>query len=253
MELQELWRVIRKRLGMMVLIAVVATVTSGLLSKFVLPKQYAGTATLIVIPQNSTQDLLTSMATGQKLVDTYAQLVLSRAVLTRVAESEGVSVAQLTKMIITTPETNTDLLTITVKSSSPAMAANIANAVARSTVTEVTSVQGQKNLEVVNPALSSNIPVAPKTAINVAIALVLGLLVGGGLAFLLEYMDDSIHSEDDVKRVLDLPLLAVIPTIDSTDNFSPGQERAAKPHLTTRRRQRTIRNQRTSGRIEGRL
>ncbi len=253
MELQELWRVIRKRLGMIVLIAVVATVTSGLLSKFVLSKQYAATATLFVIPQNSTQDLLTSMATGQKLVDTYAQFVLSRAVLTRVAESEGVSVAQLTKMIIATPDINTDLLTITVKSSSPAMAANIANAVARSTVTEVTSVQGQKNLEVVNPALSSNIPVAPKAAINVAIALVLGLLVGGGLAFLLEYMDDSIHSEDDVKRVLDLPLLTVIPTIDSTDNFRPGQKRPANPPLTKQRRQRTIRGQGTSGRIEGRL
>jgi len=63
-ELIELWRVIRKHLAMIVVVTVVAAATAGILSKFVLPKQYASTATLMVIPQNSAQDLLTNLVTG---------------------------------------------------------------------------------------------------------------------------------------------------------------------------------------------
>ncbi|PSR34607.1 MAG: lipopolysaccharide biosynthesis protein [Sulfobacillus benefaciens] len=254
MELQELWRVIRKRLGIIILIAVVATATSGILSKFVLPKEYAGTATLIVIPRNSAQDLLTSMVTGQQLVDTYAQLATSRAVIGNVAGSPkfGLSLTQLSQIVTATAVANTDLLTITVKTTSPTLAAGIANAVAHATVNEVTAVQGQKNLEIVNPAVANDLPVAPKTKTNVAIALVLGLVVGGGLAFLLEYLDDTIHSEDDVKRVLDLPLLTVIPSIQSASNIGNGRDRPATPKKGKTRKHRTVRTTST-GRIEGRL
>lgn len=251
MELQELWRVIRKRLKMILVITVVAVATSGILSKFILPKEYAGTATLIVIPHNSTQSLLTSMVTGQQLVDTYAQLVTSRAVVGGVIQSLGLNltVTQLTKMITATPLTNTDLLTVTVKSPSSSFAARTANEVALKTVSEVTLVQGQKNLEVVNSAVNNPIPVGPKTKVNVAIALVLGLMVSAGLAFLLEYLDDSVRTEEDVKRVFDLPLLTVIPTIveESQETSAKGR---SKRVTRSKVGKRTVRS---SSRYEGRM
>lgn len=216
MELKELWRIIKKRLVMVVVITLVATITSGVLSKFVLSRQYAGTATLIVIPHNSTQDLLTSMVTGQQLVDTYAQLVTSREVVQPVYSGlhSGMSLTKFTGAITATPETNTDLLTVTVKGSSPAFASRVANLVASQTVATVARVEHQKDLQVITPASPNPIAVSPKSKTNVAIAFVLGLLVSGGLAFLLEYLDDSVHSEDDVKRYFGLPVLTVIPTID---------------------------------------
>lgn len=254
MELQELWRVIRKRLKMIILITVVAVATSGVLSKLVLPKQYAGTATLIVIPHNSTQSLLTSMVMGQQLVDTYAQLVTSRAVVAGAIQTLGLNmtVTHLTKMITATPLTNTDLLTVTVKASSPSFAAQVANEVALKTVSEVTLVQGQKNLEVVNSAINNPIPVGPKTKVNVAIAFVLGLMVSAGLAFLLEYLDDSVRSEEDVKRVFDLALLTVIPTIAEDSTGKPADSKT-QPKRHARPRGRGQRTVRASGRIEGRM
>lgn len=252
MELQELWRVIRKRLKMIIIITVVAVATSGILSKFVLPKQYAGTTTLIVIPHNSTQSLLTSMVTGQQLVDTYAQLVTSRPVVGGVIQSLGlnVSVTHLTKMITATPLTNTDLLTVTVKAPSSSFAAQVANEVAVKTVSEVTLVQGQKNLKVVNSAINNPIPVGPKTKVNVAIALVLGLMVSAGLAFLLEYLDDSVRSEDDVKRLFDLALLTVIPTIHDESATQTSKDRPKRALRSKARGQRAVR---TTSRFEGRM
>lgn len=241
MELKELWRVVKKRLAMIIVITLVATLTSGIVSKVVLPKEYAGTATLMVIPHSSAQDLLTSMVTGQQLVDTYSQLVTSPSVVNHVNASLnlGETEPELTHAITATPETNTDLLTVTVKGTSPTWSARVANAVANQTVALVTKVQGQKNLEVVTPAAPSSIPVAPKAKTNVAIAFILGLLVSGGLAFLLEYLDDSVHSEEDVKRYFgDWPLLTVIPAIPSKSVVSnrTRQQKATAKREPSRRR-----------------
>lgn len=247
MELKELWRVVKKRLAMIIIITLVAAITSGVLSKVVLPKQYAGTVTLMVIPHNSAQDLLTSMVTGQQLVDTYSQLVTSPSVVSNVNQHLGLNdtVAKLSKVITATPETNTDLLTITVKGTTPTWSARVANAVATQTVLLVTKAQGQKNLEIVNRASPSPIPVSPKSKTNVAIAFVLGLLVSGGLAFLLEYLDDSVHSEEDVKRYFgDWPLLSVIPAIDAeakpiSTNATRASTKKAPPQNARRRRSNT--------------
>ena len=67
------------------------------------------------------------------------------------------------------------------------------------------------NIYVVDYALASDVPVGPKRMRSVMLALVLSLAFGVGLAILLEYLDDTLHSADDVEKMLRLPALAVIP------------------------------------------
>jgi len=164
----------------------------------------------------------------------------SRSVLETVVSRDnlGLSTTALAKDVAATPVANTDLLTIKVTSTNPVWASRVSNAVAQATVSTVTRITRQRQLEVVDPAVPVPIPVAPKTKTNVAIALVLGLLVGGGLAFLLEYLDDSLKTEEDVKRVLDLPVLSVIPLIEGPA-FPPvpersGRKREARPNPSRR-------------------
>lgn len=49
---------------------------------------------------------------------------------------------------------------------------------------------------------------------NTAVAFVLGLMVGVGIAFFIEYLDNTIKTPDDVEKYLQLPVLAVIPDLD---------------------------------------
>lgn len=68
------------------------------------------------------------------------------------------------------------------------------------------------NVQVIDPAEVPEIPVRPRTMLNVAIVGFLALFAGCSLAFLAEYFDTTIKTAEDVPQYLDLPVLGVIPS-----------------------------------------
>lgn len=74
---------------------------------------------------------------------------------------------------------------------------------------------GDTTVTIMSEASIPSGPVKPNKKLNMAIAFVLGLMVFSGLAFLLEYLDNTIKTPDDVAAHLDLPVLGVIPLVTS--------------------------------------
>jgi capsular exopolysaccharide synthesis family protein len=64
---------------------------------------------------------------------------------------------------------------------------------------------------VVTRAEPGILPVRPKKALYIAISVIVGLVVGIGLAFFIEYLDTSVKTIDDVERALQSPVLGVVP------------------------------------------
>ncbi|HEY0376473.1 MAG TPA: polysaccharide biosynthesis tyrosine autokinase [Pyrinomonadaceae bacterium] len=71
----------------------------------------------------------------------------------------------------------------------------------------------RNNIHVNDHAITPQAPVGPKRLLNTGIAFMLSLGFGVGLAVFLGYMDNSVHSADDVERILPLPMLASIPAV----------------------------------------
>ncbi len=68
--------------------------------------------------------------------------------------------------------------------------------------------------QLVTQASTPTEPVKPTPVRNGVVALVLGLVVGTGLAFLVEYLDDSVKTKDDMRRVApDVPVIGLIPAV----------------------------------------
>ena len=57
-------------------------------------------------------------------------------------------------------------------------------------------------------------PVAPNKKMNIAIAFILGMMVGFGIVFLLEYLDNTYKNKEQLEKDLDIPVLGVIPMSD---------------------------------------
>jgi capsular exopolysaccharide synthesis family protein len=64
---------------------------------------------------------------------------------------------------------------------------------------------------IINEAQPGKSPVKPNKTLNIALGVVIGLLVGIGLAFFIEYLDTSVKTIDDVERAFQAPVLGVIP------------------------------------------
>jgi capsular exopolysaccharide synthesis family protein len=65
---------------------------------------------------------------------------------------------------------------------------------------------------VVSVAVANPVPVSPQPLRNVALGLAVGLILGLGMAFLLEYLDNTIKSSDEVEKLLGAPVLGHIPS-----------------------------------------
>ena len=78
--------------------------------------------------------------------------------------------------------------------------------------------QGTSNfLSVVEPAQIPSTPVSPGGGYTVLLAVVVGLGMSGGAAFLIEYIDDTLKTPDDVRHALGLTTLAKVGRIDGQD------------------------------------
>lgn len=75
---------------------------------------------------------------------------------------------------------------------------------------------------VVDPALVSEAPIKPRKFMIASFALLVSLMLGVAVAFLLEYLDNSVRSAEDAERKLGLPLLAAVPDIDLPTGKSAG-------------------------------
>ena len=69
------------------------------------------------------------------------------------------------------------------------------------------------NISIVDYALAPDSPVGPNRGRTIILAFFLSIGAGVGLALFLEYLDDTVHSTEEVERGLHLPALAVIPSV----------------------------------------
>ena len=84
------------------------------------------------------------------------------------------------------------------------------------------------NIKVVDPAITPDIPVKPQKRKNLLLGLLVGLMFGVGAAFFMDYLDDTIKDEEEAKRALGWPLLAMIPAIESSAEGGQSPTRASR-------------------------
>lgn len=88
---------------------------------------------------------------------------------------------------------------------------------------------GENQATVIDRALAPMGPYRPQPLRNLGIALVLGLIAGLGLAFLVEFVDDTVKSPEEISDMLGLPVLGVVPRPGKGEKVSEQLEDAKSP------------------------
>lgn len=224
LELKDYLAIIRKRLLMIIAIAVVASSTTAIYSYYFVDPVYQASTKLIVNKKNELADQLdiNSVNLNLRLIDTYKEIIKTTAIMDKVtAEHPEFSMTseQLIEKIKVSSVNNTQVMTLSVRDGDYEKAVHVVNAVAKVFVEEIPSLMSVDNVSILNSAKMDHppAPVAPNPELNIAICLIVSLMLGVGIAFLLEYLDDTIKTEQDVREVLGLPTIAMIPKVKRAD------------------------------------
>ncbi len=82
--------------------------------------------------------------------------------------------------------------------------------------TRISEAGQNENIKILDLAIMPDFPIKPKKKLNLMLGALIGLGLGIGLTFLLEYFDDSIKNPEELER-MDLPILSSIPEISSRE------------------------------------
>lgn len=217
--LKEIFQTLRKHLRLITIIPILAVVVSALVSYLLLTPIYQS-STQILVNQAQTDQAFSQadIRTNIELINTYNEIIKSPIILDKVIDEANLdeSFSALNGLVSVGSQNNSQVVTITVEHESPATAATIANTIATVFQREVVTIMKVDNVSILSEAkISENpSPIKPNPTLNMAIAFVVGLMAAVGLAFLLEYLDTTMKTEQDIEKLLELPVLGVIPRMD---------------------------------------
>lgn len=230
MELSDYIQVIRRRWR---IIAATFLVTLALAAGFtaLTTPQYSASAELYV--STASTEGVTDLAQGstftQRQVTTYADVATTPYVLDPVIDELALDLraGQLAQQITVQAPANTALLEIAVTDADPDQALSIAQGVSEQLVLSVEALDqvdpetaSPVKATVITPANVGADPVTPQPLRNLALAAVLGLLLGVGLALLRDLLDTSVRGEADARAIVEAPVLGGI-TFDKDAAANP--------------------------------
>jgi capsular polysaccharide biosynthesis protein len=213
--LSDIFNSLKKRWKLIVLLVLTAVTISGFLSYFVITPIYQSTTQLLVNQKDSENQLdITLMESNIEMINTYAAIIKSPAILEKVIEKLDLkqSVEQLNQTITINSQENSQVFTLIAENPDAWKAVEIANTVSETFQDEITGIMNVDNVSILAQAkLKDNpTPVKPNPLLNIIIGLVVGMMLGIGIAILLDSLDKTLKNEQDVAAYLGLPVLGSI-------------------------------------------
>lgn len=231
--LRELLQTLRKRLALIISIILIAAIISGVISYFYLTPIYQSSTQILVNESKNNQGLANSGETvaNQTVMNTYNVIIKSPAILDLVSKELEMPISA--GMISVDSENGSQVVRISVTDTDPIRAAKTANTTAEVFQEEIVKIMNIDNVSILAKADESGsfYPIAPNPERNIAIAIVIGLVIGIGLALLLDYFDNTIKNEHDIERILKIPVLGVVSTMDEPIKGKFNRNAKQKEHV----------------------
>ena len=216
--ISEIIDAVKKRWKIIVLTTVLATVVSGIFSFFVISPTYEASTKIFIGKEGAESEGYNSsdVSMYQNLIKTYSELIKTKDLVNKAINNSqyDLSVNNVLNGITVNTLTGTQILQISYQSKSPSIAKNMLESITNEFITKAEELVPNGNVKILESVELPKNPVAPNKTMNIAIAFILGMMVGFGIVFLLEYLDNTYKNKEQLEKDLDIPVLGVIPMSD---------------------------------------
>lgn len=212
-DLLELLMAFKRKLWLIILVAVIGGGGAGAFSKFVLTPQYTSTAMLYVLSKETTLTSLADLQIGSQLTKDYRIIVTSRPVLEDVVATLRLDMTykQLRNKITIDNPNDSRILTITITDPDPFLAKQIVDQVAKKASDYIGDIMEMVPPKLIEDGEVAIDPVSPQNRKNAMLGALAGAFLVCGLIALSVIMNDTIRTEEDVEKYLGLTILAAVP------------------------------------------
>ena len=218
-DLREIAGVLIRKLKVLVLCLLAGALIAGGVTRFLITPLYTGTSMIFILTKTTSVTSLADIQLGSELTTDFVMLATSRPTLEQVIEDLDLDMErqELAGMITVSNPTNTRILQIDVENPDPQLAADISNALADTTADAVAEIMSTDRPTIVEDAVAPEHPSSPSLLKNIAIGGAIGLILAMAVVILRFLMDDTIKTEEDVTKYLDLNTLAALPVDEKAD------------------------------------
>ena len=215
-DLRELLIFIKDKLGLLIIITAGVCLLGCIYGLFIQTPLYESYTTVILSGNESSSAInQADVNLNRVLVDTYAEIVKSWRVLTKVIEQLDLDTTyeNLYNKISVSAVNNTEIIKITVNDENAIKAKNIANVTAEYFTEEIAELYNMNNVDILDEAIEAKKPYNINVIKQTIIYFMLGFILATGILFVIFYFDRSVKSIEQVEQKIKLPILGGVQDI----------------------------------------
>jgi capsular polysaccharide biosynthesis protein len=197
--IKKLFEIIRKRVWIMIVFSVIFASFGGIYSFYFTKPFYESSSRIIV---NADDRFMTTLMVVIK-EPSFLDYVVKEMDLNRTPE-------ELSQQISAGSIGGSSIVKISVIDKNPEFAANIANTTANVFKREMQKTFGFTNISIYSKAEISPNPININHNKKIALSFIIGLIAGAGLIFLLDFLDNTIRTENSAEQLLEVPVLGSV-------------------------------------------
>lgn len=196
-------------------------------TRFLMTPKYEATSMIYILGKTTSLSDNINLQLSQQLTVDFQTLATSRPVIDAVIKDCKLDTTYeklITTVSVTNPS-NTSILKMTALNASPQLACDISNALSEETANRIAEVMVTDKPSQVESAVVPTIQATPHVMRDTAIGGLIALLLAAFVIIMIHITDDTIKTEDDVKKYLDLTTLAAFPLDSSVQSGEKTKKR----------------------------
>lgn len=215
-DLKDLILLFWEKRNLIITIVLIFIILGFVYTMFLVTPKYTSTTKLVLVSGNETANTITSsdLSINSNLVSTYREIVTSDSVLDKVIQNLNlvdVTIDELKKAITVSEVEDAEVLQIAVENIDSRAAQTITNEIADVFIQRAAELYNINNIRVLDEAKEEEQPSNVNHLKDLVIFTAIGIIVSVGYILVINMLDNSVKSADEIERNLKVPVLATIP------------------------------------------
>ncbi len=214
-KIEDIIKILKKRWKMIVSITTILTIFSVIMGFYIISPKYEASTKVFIGKENGENVNYSDNDVNmyQKLLKTYAEVIATNNLVEKAIDKEGLNITseEVLKGLTVTPRTDTQILEIEYINEDKVLAKEVVESITNEFMESSRELIPNGNVRIIENVKMPEGPVSPNKKMYVIIAFVLGLMVSLGVSFLLEFMNNTVNTKEQLEQILGIPVIGAIP------------------------------------------